>query len=376
MAIVDKDIGHTIISSMNNKDSIVLAKKLISCKTVNDQKEFDKCFKIIESFFDSPKFKIKKFIFNGKKSLIVSNKKTKQPEIMLYGHIDVVNAPDKMFKPKISSGRLYGRGASDMKAVLAAEMVLLKKLVLAGFSESIALLVVSDEEIGGFDGAKMIVEKEYYRPSVVVIPDGGDNWRMVDAEKGVYWLEITARGKTAHGSRPWLGDNAGERLMEKYFEIKKQFKLAKNEKDVLPTINLGKMEGGLSLNQVMGEAKICLDIRYPFPFIEKKIKEKIRKILGAGFEIRGLETALPANNPSNQYSKVLKEILTEQNNKQPEVIISCGASDARFFRYKKIPVLVFKPVCGDQHGDKEWMDIKSLEGFYVVCEKLVKMIAG
>jgi len=40
----------------------------------------------------------------------------------------------------------------------------------------------------------------------------------------------------------------------------------------------------------------------------KKTAEKIRKILGAGFEIRGLETALPANNPINKYSKFLKEI--------------------------------------------------------------------
>jgi succinyl-diaminopimelate desuccinylase len=360
---------------MNTKGIIILAKKLISCKTVNDQKEFDKCFKIIEEFFDSPKFKIKKFVFNGKKSLIISNQETKQPKVMFYGHIDVVSAPDKMFKPKISSGKLCGRGASDMKGVLAAEMVLMKNLVLSGFSESIALLVVSDEEVGGFDGAKMIIEKEGYRPSVVVIPDGGDNWRMVDAEKGVYWLEITAKGKTAHGSRPWLGDNAGEKLMEKYFEIKRQFKLAKNEKDVLPTINLGKMEGGLSLNQVMGEAKIYLDIRYPSPFTEKMIKEKIKKILGADFEIRGLETALPANNPINKYSKFLKEILIEQNGIQPEEIISCGASDARFFRYKKIPALVFKPVCGDQHGDAEWINIKSLSEFYEVCGRLVEMVA-
>ena len=360
---------------MNNENIINLAKKLIVPKTVSDQKEFDKCFKVIEEFFSSPKFYVKKFTFNGKRSMLVSNQETKKPKIMFYGHIDVVSAPDKMFKPRVKSGKLCGRGASDMKGVLAAEMVLLKELVLNGFSESIALLVVSDEEVGGFDGAKMIIEKEKYRPGVVIIPDGGDGWKIVNEEKGVYWLEITARGKTAHGSRPWLGDNAGEKLMKKYFEILKAFKLAKNEQDVLPTINLGKMQGGLNLNQVMGEAKICLDIRYPSSFTEKKIRDKIKNILGAEFEIRGLETALPAKNPNNKYSKILQNILAEQIKKQPEQIISCGASDARFFRYKKIPALVFKPVCGDQHGDGEWMSVESLEGFYEVCEKLVKMIS-
>lgn len=293
---------------------------------------------------------------------------------MFYGHIDVVHAPDEMFKPRVKSGKLCGRGASDMKGVLAAEMILLKKLVLNGCSESIALLIVSDEEVGGFDGAKMIIEKEKYRPGVVIIPDGGDNWRMVNEEKGVYWLEIIAKGKTSHGSRPWLGDNAGEKLMRKYFEILDNFKLAKNEQDRLPTINLGKMEGGLNLNQVMGEAKISLDIRYPSLFSEKQIREKIKKILGVGFVIRNLETAIPAKNPENKYSRILQNILAEQNKKQPEQIISCGASDARFFRYKKIPALVFKPVCGDQHGDGEWMDIKSLNVFYDVCEELVKKI--
>ncbi|MFA5358251.1 MAG: M20/M25/M40 family metallo-hydrolase [Patescibacteria group bacterium] len=354
---------------MNKQQEILaLSKRLISIPSVvGDFAAQQKCLDFIERYFKGlPALKVKRFRFGDHGSLLFYNQSVKNPDVCFYGHVDVVKAEKRQFSPKVKGDKLFGRGASDMKAVLAAQMVLLKDLIKSGYAGSVALLVVTDEEIGGALGAQKIADEFNFRPGCILVPDGGDNWKMSIGEKGVHWTEIAFEGKPDHGSRPWLGVNAGEELMAAYEKIKKSFRQAKSEKDSLLTINLGAIEGGVNYNQVMPSATMGLDIRYPKNIKLSEIKKKIKAALPLYAKVKSLEES-PAwsvdldNKLIKRFTRSACKVLRR---KKIEQQISCGASDARMFGWIGVPTIVFKPVCGGMHSRDEWVSIKALGKFY------------
>src|SRR3989339_275018 len=96
--------------------------------------------------------------------------------------------------------------------------------------------------------------------------------------------ESSERGKAAHASRPWLGENAIENLLQIYQEIKKKF--AKVEPEMWkPTVNIGKIEGGNSPNKIPDYAEALIDIRFPEDFDKDKFMQEVAKICGSKVEV-------------------------------------------------------------------------------------------
>jgi acetylornithine deacetylase len=132
------------------------------------------------------------------------------PAVMLCGHLDTVGVEgmDAPFAPRIEDGRLYGRGSQDMKggvaAMLGAAALLAKdwtrgKLIVAG---------VVDEEYESA-GAEALVKRWKADAAIVTEPT---DLQLAIAHKGFAWIEITARGRAAHGSRPAEGRDAIMRM--------------------------------------------------------------------------------------------------------------------------------------------------------------------
>jgi acetylornithine deacetylase len=136
------------------------------------------------------------------------------PVVVLSTHFDCV--PD-FFPSRVENGRLYGRGSSDAKGTLAAQVVAAQRLRARG-ERRVGLLYVVGEERGS-DGAK--TANSVPPPSVRYLVNGEptDN-RLATATRGVYRVRLAAKGRAAHSSRPDLGDSAIEKLIDGLFALR------------------------------------------------------------------------------------------------------------------------------------------------------------
>ena len=127
--------------------------------------------------------------------------------LMLNAHLDTVGVAgmEHPFRPRIEGDRLFGRGAYDMKAGLAAAMLSGKSIAQAGGAGGDVLIAaVMDEEYASL-GTQAVVKELKTDGAVVTEPTG---LRLCLAHKGFAWLEIETRGRAAHGSKPELGVDA------------------------------------------------------------------------------------------------------------------------------------------------------------------------
>lgn len=366
---------------MQNKEKtkkeelVELTKKLVEFKTkTGDIKEINACFDFIKTLFPGDKYVVQEFEHNNVRSMFVGYSNNRNPRLMLNGHIDVVDANDEQFIPTIKDDKIYGRGTIDMKGGVAALILLLKEFEKE--KPSIGLMIVSDEEIGGFNGTKYLVEEEGFSAEFVI---GAEPNQSKDAEKlfictkekGSLWIKIRTKGVSCHASRPWLGDNAIDKLLRKYLEIRCLFNLASKYDQWKTTINAGKIEAGSSPNKVPDVAELTLDIRFTEKTNIEEILEKIKTVEDIEVEeiVRG---ALLYNDNSNKYIQKLKKVTEEVTGKEVELISEHGASDLRFFSLKQIPSVIFGPWGENYHGIGEYISIKSLELYFNVTKKFIE----
>lgn len=144
-----------------------------------------------------------------------------RPLVHLNGHFDVVPAGAGWtvdpFGGMVRDGRIYGRGTSDMKAGITAAIYAAEAIRRAGIPlhGSIEVSGTVDEESGGFAGMAWLAEQGRVsadRTDAVIITEPTDTDRLYIGHRGVYWFEITTRGRIAHGSMPFLGTNAIEHM--------------------------------------------------------------------------------------------------------------------------------------------------------------------
>ena len=141
------------------------------------------------------------------------------PAIHLNGHFDVVPAglgwTRDPFGAEIAGGKLYGRGSCDMKAGIAAAVFAVEAIRRSGITTTAPIEVSGtvDEESGGFAGVAWLAENRLLsreRTRAVIIPEPFGVDRVCVGHRGVYWFEVIAQGRIAHGSMPYLGVNAIE----------------------------------------------------------------------------------------------------------------------------------------------------------------------
>ena len=138
------------------------------------------------------------------------------PTIHFNGHMDVVD-PGRgwtvdPFGALVRDGRIYGRGACDMKGGIAAAILAAETIVAEGdFAGAIEISGTVDEETGGYAGVAWLAGKGYFsspRVDHVIIPEPLNKNCICLGHRGVYWAEIETLGRIAHGSMPFLGVSA------------------------------------------------------------------------------------------------------------------------------------------------------------------------
>ena len=141
------------------------------------------------------------------------------PAVHLNGHFDVVPVglgwTRDPFGGDVVDGRLYGRGSCDMKAGLAAAVFAAEAIRRSGIRSAAPIEISGtvDEESGGFASVGWLAEHRWIsreRTKAVIIPEPFGVDRVCIGHRGVYWFEVIAEGRIAHGSMPYLGVNAFE----------------------------------------------------------------------------------------------------------------------------------------------------------------------
>jgi succinyl-diaminopimelate desuccinylase len=139
------------------------------------------------------------------------------PCVHFNGHIDVVEVghgwTTDPFGAALIDGRIYGRGACDMKGGLAAAIVAAEAFAFLFpiHCGAIEISATADEETGGYGGVAWLAERGYFSPDRVqhvIIPEPLNKDRICLGHRGVWWAELETFGRIAHGSMPFLGDSA------------------------------------------------------------------------------------------------------------------------------------------------------------------------
>lgn len=191
------------------------------------------------------------------------------PVIHINGHFDVVPAGEGWtvdpWAGVVKEGRIWGRGTGDMKAGIAAGLYAAEALRRAGIDlpGTVELSGTVDEESGGFAGVAYLCEKGRIGKAVtdyVIIPEPLNVDRICLGHRGVYWFDVTTKGRVAHGSMPFLGrsavDSMGALLEAVRTELKPALAARRTAVPVMPdaarhaTINVNAISGGQTGSEV------------------------------------------------------------------------------------------------------------------------------
>src|SRR5215210_2440733 len=199
---------------------------------------------------------------NGRPLLTATVGPERGPTVVFHGHLDVVPGRVEQFEPRIDGDRLYGRGAYDMKGGLAA-MICAVRDVAAQERVRVHFVCVADEESDDIDDrATDQLVKDGYLGHFAITGEPTDLHIGIQA-KGVLAMRIEVTGRAAHGSTPWVGDNAVLKAIDIFRQIE-SLPFARESSDLFdrPSINLGRIVGGDVLNRVPDLCAIDVDVRY------------------------------------------------------------------------------------------------------------------
>jgi succinyl-diaminopimelate desuccinylase len=298
-------------------------------------------------------------------------------KIIFNGHLDVVPGHPDQFTPTRRDGRLYGRGAYDMKGALAAMMMATAELQSGGMrGVDLELVIVPDEERSepGLNCSEALV-RDGMRADFVICGEPTDFHVGIQA-KGVVCLCLDIPGVAAHGSTPWLGRNAVLRALEIYERIGAlPFMSECSALFPSPSLNLGRITGGDAINSVPDHCRMWVDIRSLPGQSRADIVAQVQAIdPDVGVEIV-VDKAAADVSPDEP---MVKALVWAARGADPaaRVVGRDGSSDAIPFLEAGVPAVEFGPVGAGHHGPDEYVEIASLATYRTALVQFVRRVAS
>lgn len=362
---------------------IQLTRDLILIESTDSKpSERKRCFQLVQNHLDEVQdLDLRLYEKNGYDSLVALPKHIHSPTVLFCAHLDVVeHLGPEYYRSKLEGGRIYGPGAGDMKGQLALLVTLFRNLLSRNRNLSIGLAVTSDEERGGENGARFLVDEIGLRAGCVIIPDGGSIDEVTIEEKGILHARATIKGKSSHAARPWLGKNALQLLSDGLQRLQNRFEhiaeshqepyTSKHNDHWYPTCSVTRIEtDNESVNRVPEDAIAIFDIRFPPPNTATSMLEVLSGALGEAASVSPIISAEPTH---LEPDPLFLQAIEKRVGHAPYLARVAGGSDARFFRKHGIPVMLSRPVVGNLHGHDEWIDIRSMIDYYRICERYIE----
>jgi acetylornithine deacetylase len=315
-----------------------------------------------------------------KKSEVVG--RTGGRSLILNGHVDVVpTGPEEMwtsppFRAVIRNGRLFGRGAGDMKAGLVAFYQAYKALLKLGFAPAAPLQMqtVVEEECSG-NGCLHISNQ--FKGDAVIIPEPF-NQTIVTAQLGVLWFRVRVLGKPAHVLNTSAGTNAIEAAYYLYDALRtletkwNQHKHPAYENIQHPiNFNLGIINGGDWQSSVPAECTFQVRVGF-FPEVSiDRVKNEIETTLREAANSKNITYSIKYNgfhaegcvmDKENEMMKLLAKVHTQVTKNQPIYSSATCTTDARFYQlYQNTPATCYGPEAQNIHGIDESVSLESMQ---------------
>jgi len=244
---------------MNNHSVSSILQKLIHIPSVTgDTKACKQIIHEAHHVLNLQKVKSKVISLHKKPILIWGELDLGKTTWLINSHLDVVPGKPSQFIPKVSKGKIWGRGSADTKSSCAIILANSKHWVSLANDKHITFMLVVDEEVGG-DTTKLVLQKmPKLKGGIFFEPT---NEQMIVHAKGIIQLKIIAEGKACHGSRPWGGDNALEKLTHSLTKFRLKHPTPTHETRST-TFNFSLLSGGTAINQVPESATLWCDIRW------------------------------------------------------------------------------------------------------------------
>ena len=307
--------------------------------------------------------------------------------LMLNAHLDTVGAGgmERPFDPVVKDGRIYGRGACDMKASLAAILITAREAAKLHLKGDLLVTAVADEEVASL-GTSAVLEGFDADAAIVTEPT---ELRLCLAHKGFVWLEVESRGVAAHGSRADLGvDAIGHlgRVLTGVVELDRRLRRAPGHA-LLGTGSLHSslIEGGQELST------------YPARCVARLERRTVPGEDGAS-SLREIENIIAAAHAAEPALSATARVTLERGASEvpatdPVSVAVAGAArkalgrdagvvgvaywmDMALINAKGIPTVAFGPSGEGEHADVEWVDLKSVETCVQVYMRSAEVICG
>lgn len=284
-----------------------------------------------------------------------------RPLLHFNGHIDVVPAGGAWtvdpFSGTVRDGKIFGRGATDQKAGIAASLFAVEAIRREGIPlhGSVEQSGTIDEESGGFAGMAHLAERGYVsreRTDFVVITEPLNVDRICLGHRGVYWFEVATQGRIAHGSMPFLGVSAISKMSDLIAEIEHKLKPALGRRITAmpveppqarhPSININSICGGqpgaIQTPCVVDRCEAVFDRRFiieePFDAVRSEITEILdvlaRRDPDFRYELRDLMIVNPVQaDASSHLVTTLSGSVRDILGTNPPLIASPGTYDQK-----------------------------------------------
>ena len=273
---------------MNNQDAVSLTKSLLRFDTINPPGRERDCARMAGALLQDWGFKVDYHEYADSRTSVVARAggtDGKAP-LCLTGHLDVVPLGVQPWSKDPFSGetdgdRLYGRGASDMKAGVAAILLAARSFgkKLAG-TPGVVLVLTAAEEGGCVGSAQLAQTQLLGRAGAMVVGEPTSNYPLV-GHKGSLKFHAKFKGVSAHGSMPELGENAIYKAAKAISKLE-GFDFGTPAHAVMgkPTLNVGTMQGGVTVNAVPDAASFGVDIRTVPGMDHEALLARLRAQLG------------------------------------------------------------------------------------------------
>jgi succinyl-diaminopimelate desuccinylase len=316
------------------------------------------------------------------------------PVLVLLGHTDVVPPGPREawtsdpFEPEIRDGVLYGRGAADMKASVAAFAIALERFVAAypNHRGTVAMLVTSDEEGDATDGVPKVAQLFRERgqridwcitgePSSKAVL--GDLLRV--GRRGTLSATLTVKGIQGHVAYPEKARNPIHQAAPALLELSTRAWDTGYETFPPTSFQISNVHAGTGANNVIpGELQIVFNLRYNPTWRAEQLERECEAMLtahGLEYEIRWHRGGEPFYTPEGQLRATAREVLREYCGELPEESTAGGTSDARFIAPLGAHCVEIGPINASIHKVDEHVSVADLERlpdlFFNLIEKMM-----
>jgi acetylornithine deacetylase/succinyl-diaminopimelate desuccinylase family protein len=286
--------------------------------------------------------------------------------LMLNAHLDTVGVEgmERPFEPVVEGGRLYGRGAYDMKSGLAACMLAAEPLRSEGLRGDVILAAVADEEHAS-TGVQSVLKSRKADAAIVTEPTA---LRVCIAHKGFAWAELETRGRAAHGSRSAEGVDAITGMapvLTRLAELQAALDAAPRHDLVgSGSVHGSLIEGGQELSSYPARCLLSLERRT----IPGETADDVRRECDALVEgIEGAEARVGlvrepfSVDPGAEVVQSVARAAAAVTGRPAELYGETYWMDAAFIQAAGIPTAVFGPAGEGAHAAEEWVDLASVE---------------